>query len=308
MRLDRIGKDNLPPLVTIVTPVYNQADYLEETIQSVLAQSYPNVEYIVIDDGSSDGSLAVARRYEGRGVKVLSQVNSGQAATLNKGWALATGEYLAYLSSDDRLLPDAVSSMVRALQSTTQASVAYCDFWLIDAAGRRIRESRTEDYNSQRLREDLICQPGPGAFFRRLVFDQTGGWNEALHQVPDFEFWLRASRYGEFTRVPQALAEYRIHEGSASFKVMTIQRSEEIVQVVQSYWAEEDARGQSACARAFLLASKNHAQSGRTLKALQFFGHALKLKPTLIMELSIWRQLLVGLLRRGYYRNQAVRI
>lgn len=307
MHLDRIGKDDLPPLVTIITPVYNQSGYLAETIESVLAQSYPSVEYIVIDDGSSDDSLAVARSYEDRGVKVLSQVNSGQAATLNRGWALANGEYLAYLSSDDRLLPDAVSSMVRALQSTTHATVAYCDFWLIDAAGRRLRESQTEDYNFQRLSVDLICQPGPGAIFRRLVFDQTGGWNEALHQVPDFEFWLRASWYGEFVRVPQALAEYRIHEGSASFKAMTIQRSEEIVQVVQSYWATDDALGLSAYARAFLLASKNHAQSGRTLKALQFFGHALKLRPMLIMELSIWRQLLVGLLRRGYYQNRATR-
>lgn len=292
------------PLVSIVTPAYNQAEYLDKTIESVLRQDYPNIEYIVIDDGSSDDSLAIARRYESQDIKVLTQTNSGQATTLNKGWGMAHGEFLAYLSSDDCLLPDAVSTMVSALQDMPQASVAYCDFWLIDVAGRRLRESRTEDFNERRLCVDLVCQPGPGALFRRTVFDRTGGWNGSLRQVPDFEFWLRAARLGPFVRVPRTLAEYRIHEGSASFRVMPPSRADEIVEVVQAYWPVGDARGEIALARAFALASKNHAQSGRLLKAIKLFGRALYICPALVLDLGVWRQLLVGLLRRSFYHKQ----
>jgi len=296
--------------VSIITPVFNQADYLAATIESVLAQNYQSLEYIVIDDGSSDDSLAIAQRYAaahpGR-LTVLSQPNSGQAATLNRGWGLARGEVLAYLSSDDCLCPEAVSTMVKALADHPAAVVAYCDFWLIDAKGQRLREVKTEDFSEQRLCVDLVCQPGPGAFFSRSVFEQTGGWNPDLRQVPDFEFWLRAVRQGEFTRVPLSLAEYRIHEGSASFQVMSEVRAEEIIGVVRGFWAERGIQSGagSSIARAFSIAAKNHAQSGRVIAALRRFAQALKKRPALALESSVWRQLVVGFVRRGWYRVKA---
>lgn len=300
---------NPTPLVSIVTPVYNQAEYLEATMRSVLVQDYPALEYIVIDDGSSDDSLAVAQRvaaeFPGR-VTVLTQANSGQAATLNRGWGLARGEILGYLSSDDRLLPQAVFRMVEALQARADASVAYCDFWLIDAAGTRLRESRTEDFSAKRLCVDLVCQPGPGALFRRHVLERSGGWNPTLRQVPDFEFWLRAERHGPFVRVAESLAEYRIHEGSASFGVMPPSRAEEIVGVVQEYWGGQGGRrAQISLARALVIASKNHAQSGRVVRALMMLGRSLHLCPTMMLEPGVWRQILVGFVRRLYYRARS---
>lgn len=296
------------PLVSIITPVYNQAEYLAATMQSVLAQDYPALEYIVIDDGSSDGSLALAQRFAqahpGR-LTVLTQANAGQAATLNRGWGLARGEILAYLSSDDCLCPGAVSAMVQALHAQPAAPVAYCDFWLIDAQGRRLREVQTEDFSAERLAVDLVCQPGPGAFFRRALFDQTGGWNPALRQVPDFEFWLRAVHQGDFIRVPQSLAEYRIHEGSASFRVMPPARAEEIIGVMDAFWrartSQPEGRARSM-AKALSIAAKNHAQSGRVLAALRRFVQALGRRPALALEPAMWRQLLVGFLRRIYYQ------
>jgi glycosyltransferase involved in cell wall biosynthesis len=299
------------PLVSIVTPAFNQAEFLEATMCSVLAQDYPAIEYIVIDDGSDDDSLAVAQRVAGEHpgrVTVLTQRNSGQAHTLNRGWGAARGEIMAYLSSDDCLLPHAVSRMVSALQAQPEVSVAYCDFWLIDASGRRLRESHTEDFSVHRLVVDLVCQPGPGAFFRRRVFDQTGGWNPELRQVPDFEFWLRAHRLGPFVRVAQSLAEYRIHEGSASFRVMSVERADEIVRVVENYWSGVGADSREALrsqARALALASKNHAQSGRTGTALRCFARALQLRPALALEPGIWRKLLVGVARRTWYQLTA---
>ena len=295
------------PLVTIVTPAYNQGEYLEQTMRSVLEQDYPALEYIVIDDGSSDDSLVVAQRvaaeYPGR-VTVLTQPNSGQAATLNKGWAMAQGEVLAYLSSDDCLLPHAVLQMVRTLQANPCATVVYCDFWLINSSGRRLRESITEEFNSRRLRIDLVCQPGPGAFFRRMVYDKAGGWNPTLRQVPDFEFWLRAEQYGPFVRVPQLLAEYRIHEGSASFRVMPVERADEIAKVINCYWSgkADKAGAPEAMARAYTLAAKNHAQSGRLGMALFKFWQGIRLNSRLLMDIHTWRALASGVFRHTYYR------
>lgn len=300
---------NVRPLVSIVTPVYNQAEFLAATIESVLAQDYPGLEYIVIDDGSDDDSLAVARRLEaehpGR-LTVLTQANAGQAATLNHGWSLAKGEILAYLSSDDRLCPGAVTSLVELLQARPEVTVVYCDFCLIDAKGRRLREVQTEDFSEQRLCVDLICQPGPGAFFRRSVFESAGGWQTHLRQVPDFEFWLRAVRCGPFARLPRQLAEYRIHEGQASFAVITQARAEEIVGVMTAFWSGREASSHGASvrslARAMAIASKHHAQSGRVLQSLKRFLQALRLCPPLALELGTWRQLLVGFVRRSFFR------
>ncbi|MGM9516490.1 glycosyltransferase family 2 protein [Roseateles sp. DB2] len=299
-----------PLLVSIVTPAFNQGEFLEATMLSVLTQDYPALEYIVINDGSTDQSLAVAQsvaaRFPGR-VRVIDQPNAGQAATLNRGWQESRGDILAYLSSDDCLVPDAVSRMVQALEAQPQAAVAYCDFWLIDAEGRRLRESYTEAFDHDRLRASLVCQPGPGAFFRRRVFERQGGWRPELRQVPDFEFWLRASREGGFVRVPQLLAEYRIHEGSASFRAMPPERAEEIVKVVQAYWSDQPgtALARRALARAHAIAAKNHGQSGRPGEALRAFFRALRLQPSMAGELGIWRQLLVGMLRRRWYQWRA---
>jgi len=291
------------PLVSIVTPAYNQAEYLAATIESVLAQDYPGIEYIVVDDGSPDDTLAMARRYEGERVRVLAQANAGQAATLNRAWGLARGEILAYLSSDDRLCPGAVSTMVKALEGRPEMAVAYCDFWIIDPVGRRLRISRTPEYDARALREELICQPGPGAFFRRRVFESTGGWDVRRRQVPDFEFWLRAAREGDFLRVPEVLAEYRIHKGSASFMAMSPERADEIVEVIRCYWDRnpDQTTSRRSLARAQSIAAKNHAQSGRPLSALSRFAQALRLRPALVADGGIWRRLFVGFARRAYY-------
>lgn len=294
------------PLVSIVTPVYNQCEYLEATMRSVLEQDYPELEYIVIDDGSQDESLLIAERiaseFPGR-VTVLTQSNCGQAATLNKGWAIAQGEILSYLSSDDCLLPHAISNMVDALQTKSEISVAYCDFRLIDEIGNNLRNVYTENFDFKRMTVNLICQPGPGAFFRRGVFKHTMGWNKNLSQVPDFDFWLRATEVGEFVRVPYTLAEYRIHEGSASFRQMSEVRAEEIINVVQLYWSnnENDCLAKKAMAHAHIIAAKNHAQSGRVVKAIKFFFSAFKLHPSLVGQASVWRQFFSGLLRRILY-------
>jgi len=298
------------PLVSIVIPAYNQGEYLEAAIESVLAQRYPSIECIVIDDGSSDDSLAIATRCAQRHppsrLQVLTQANAGQSATLNRGWALARGEILGYLSSDGRFCDGAIEAIVAALTAQPEAAVAYCDYWLMDAQGKRLREHRSADFSREAMHVELVQPPGPGALFRREVFDRAGGWNAALRQVPDFDFWLRASDVGPFVRVPQCLAEYRIHDGSASFRMMSRQRADEIIGVVSTFWRGRQEPGQRrARSNALTLSAKNHAQSGRVLTALARFAHAAWLGPSLVLDVGMWRRLLAGFARRAYYGARA---
>lgn len=292
------------PLVSIVTPAYNQAEYLAETIESVLAQDYPNIEYIVLDDGSTDATPDVLSRYNGR-VRWERHENMGQARTLNKGWEMSRGEYVGYLSSDDLLKPDAISGLVNILKKTPGAVVAYGDFDLIDAASNHIKTVEAANFDHGDLTIDLVCQPGPGAIFKREVIDQAGPWNVQLRQTPDFEFWMRASRYGVFVRLPKVVAKYRIHNGSASFQEMSYERSMEIVKVVSAYWAgKKNSNARRAMSNAYLIASKNHAQSKRYLVAGLNFLRALSCRPTAFFSLRSWRLMASGALRRFIFKGE----
>ncbi len=289
------------PRVSIVTPTYNQAEYLAETIDSVLAQDYPNIEYIVLDDGSTDSTSEVLRRYGDR-VRWERHDNIGQANTLNRGWKMAQGSLIGYLSSDDRLETNAISKLVTALIERPDAVVAYCDFNLIDAVGRCFRTVKTEDFNEVRLRVELVCQPGPGAMFRREVFDRTGGWAGHLRQVPDFEFWLRASKFGTFVRIPQVLAHYRIHDDSASFRYISSEQSVEVISVMTNYWDSQIGPAVThSLSTAHLIAAKNHAQSGRIWDSFREWATAIRLCPSVLAGTKSWSMLASGFMRRFVY-------
>jgi glycosyltransferase involved in cell wall biosynthesis len=289
------------PLVSIVTPTYNQAEYLAETIESVLSQTYSNIEYIVIDDGSTDNTQEVLSRFDSR-IRHERHSNVGQAKTLNRGWAMSSGSLLGYLSSDDRLVPDAVARLVEGLSQHMEAAVVYCDYDLIDAKGRRFRSVKAGDFSISRLTVDLVCQPGPGALFRREVFERSGGWNESLRQVPDFEFWLRASRFGYFIRVPEILAHYRIHEESASFRPISAERSMEVVRVMTGYWDGVDSPEASrSMATAKMHSGKSHLQSGRLIDGLKQFYDAFCRDPSILLNGMTWRMMISGLFRRMLY-------
>jgi len=295
------------PLVSIITPTYNQADYLAETIRSVLAQDYPNIEYLVLDDGSTDETPAVLRQFDGQ-VQWERHANMGQSNTLNKGWQRARGKYLGYLSSDDRLLPHAISTLVKAIESRPDVPVVYCDFNLIDKNGQFVKSLVTPDFDRRQLVEELNCQPGVGALFRRTVFEQTGGWNPELRKIPDFEFWLRAARLGPFLRVPHALGEYRVHEESTAIKPLPYERSMEIVRTMRAYWKDDtsSAPARQSIGRAHYAAAKNHAQSGRLLAAAGQFFSACRLRPRQLVQRSAWRGLFSAFLI--YHDSQSGRI
>jgi glycosyltransferase involved in cell wall biosynthesis len=199
-----------PPLVSIVTPSYNQGRFLRKTIDSVLGQTYPHLEYIVIDGASSDESVAVLKSY-GTRLAWISEPDRGQTYAINKGFARLHGSIRAYLNSDDLLLPDAVATAVRHFARHPEWDMIYGRAHYIDAEDRRIGDYNTADFDFERLMEDCcVCQPA--AFWRTRIASRVGPFDERLDYVMDYDYWIRIDRAGGLiAHVPDFLACSRLH-------------------------------------------------------------------------------------------------
>jgi glycosyltransferase involved in cell wall biosynthesis len=199
------------PLVSIVTPCFNAARFIEETIESVLAQDYPALEYIVMDGGSTDGTLDILKRYEGR-LRWHSKNDSGQADAVNRGFELSHGEIFAFLNADDTYLPGAVAHAVEAFTRHPETAVVYGDAWYVDENGRRTGRYPVERYDPDLFaRRCYICQPA--AFIRRRVFEAARGLDARLRYAMDYDLWIRIAEF-EFVKVDFDLATSRLHAGA----------------------------------------------------------------------------------------------
>jgi glycosyltransferase involved in cell wall biosynthesis len=269
-------------LLTLVTPAYNQGNYLGETIESVLAQDYPRIEYIVIDDGSSDSTPQVIEGYAGR-LQAERQANMGQVRTLNKGWARATGEYLAYLSSDDILYPGALAKLIAVLEADPRIACVYPDADLIDERSRVIKRNVCRPFDLAELVVRQECYIGPGAIFRRSAFEAVGGWKPELRLAPDREFWMRLATQGRIHFHPEALTGYRMHPKSISYKDVTEETSREYIRVLDEYFAsphvpaEIAARKSEAYGHATLILARNRFRAGDFRRGAQLYKEACAL-------------------------------
>lgn len=206
------------PLVSVVIPTYNQASYLPEAIDSVLAQTYAPIELIVVDDGSTDDTPAVISRYGPR-ITAIRQANRGAANALNVGLKSASGELICWLSSDDAFLPDKVTRQVAALADHPAAGLCCTGWETIDAEGRTLRQYPTLDW----IHPDPVVAifwrnpiNGTTAMIPRAVFDEVGYFNEKLPADVDGDMWLRIADQREIITVPEILARYRIHAAAQS--------------------------------------------------------------------------------------------
>lgn len=286
-------------LVTVVTPVYNQKSTLKETIFSVLSQSYLHIEYIVINDGSTDGVEDVLSEFKGK-IRIISQDNSGQAAALNRAWSEASGDYLCYVSADDILYPNCIETLVKSIDG--QALVYYPDYDLIDVNSTIIRTVRTPDFSREDLVCKLICQPGLAAIFSADVFRQIGGWNIDYRFIPDFEFWVRMSSFGKFKRVPKVLGAFRIHNESGSVREISSTASDEIIRFVEGFsMFPANYCKQMAIFRAHLMSSRSHFQSRRIYIGIKRFYKAFLTRPIEAIQIQNLRFVLSGIFRRFYY-------
>ncbi|PWB81613.1 MAG: glycosyltransferase [Candidatus Methylomirabilota bacterium] len=195
------------PLVSIITPSFNQGRFITDTIESVLSQNYPKLEYLVMDGGSTDETLDILRSYGNR-LTWRSGPDGGQADAVNAGFRLAQGEILGWLNSDDTYLPGAVEAAVTHLTTHQNTAMVYGDAYYIDERNRVIGIYPTEDFDQHRLAKAcFICQPA--AFFRRSAIEAIGGLDTRLQYCMDYELWIRLARRFLIDRIPYVLASSR---------------------------------------------------------------------------------------------------
>lgn len=292
------------PLVSIVIPTYNHAAYLEAAIRSVLEQSHPAVELIVLDDGSTDGTRALLERH-GTAFRWECQANMGQARTLNKGWSMARGAILGYLSADDLLHRDAAAAAVEALAAHPEAVVVYPDTALVDAQSRIVYALPAREYAYADMLRRFECAIRVGAFFRRAAYERCGGWNPELSRMPDLDFWLRVALHGSVRRIPRVLGYHRVHAASESFSQPSAGKADESLRIIENFYEKQELPGplralrKPAFASAYLLSARLHLYAGRLREGFSRFGIAIALDPRLLFGLRGYRALIVGILGRA---------
>ncbi len=287
------------PLVSALIPCRNAGDFLEAALRSLLLQGYPALELIVVDGASTDHTLEVARRYRPWLAHLISEPDRGQSHALNKGLALARGEFVCWLNADDLWLPGALFTLAAALAAAPGAPLATGGTVYLDAAGNEIsREpARFSSWADYALRRCMIRQSA--SLFRRRAVEAAGGWDESLSYTMDRDLLLRLTRQAPPAIVSQAVGAYRVHGGAktrrADTLVARVAESDRMTarHLAGTPWLKEFRRQ-----RAFAwleLATRPGLSSRARLRAL---GHALGHHP-LVAAYPDFRRALAVVLRGG---------
>lgn len=202
------------PRISVVTPSFNQADFLERTIHSVLDQDYPNLEYIIIDGGSTDGSVDIIRKFEKRLAFWVSEPDAGQANAINKGLRLATGEWVAWQNSDDIFFPGAFSQLASAARKHPTADLIIGNMDLIDAHDQVLRDMKYVKPTYEALLAEGMVLTNQAAFWRRKIHSKLGFLDETLDCGFDFEWFLRVLSKYEGAHVNRTWGALRLHEAT----------------------------------------------------------------------------------------------
>jgi glycosyltransferase involved in cell wall biosynthesis len=302
------------PLVSIITPSYNQAGYLEETIRSVLDQDYPNIEYLVADGGSKDGSADLIRKYADRLTWWVSEPDRGQADALNKGMARAKGEVIAWLNSDDVYRPGAVHKAVEALQCNPEAGFVYSNLHSIDRAGEIFNTITYKPFGLLDLLSFRIIGQ-PTVFMRHAVLRRAGPLDPTYNYLLDHHLWLRMLRLAPIAYVPVVWAAAR-HHPSAKNVAQAARFGEEAFRILD--WAAAEPvlgdivrrHARTVQAGAHRLDARYLLDGGEPKQALKAYGRVFTLRPGFALEhlhritFALLSLLGLGWLRpRGLYRK-----
>jgi glycosyltransferase involved in cell wall biosynthesis len=198
-------------LVSIVTPSFNQAEFLERTMCSVIDQTYPHIEYYVMDGGSSDGSVELIQKYEKRLAGWVSEKDRGQTDAINKGFARSSGGILAWLNSDDTYEPEAVEKAVAFLQFHPEIGMVYADTNFINTSDKVIGKFPAALTDYARLRRGYVHIPQQAAFFRASLWKQVGPLDPTFFFAMDYDLWVRLAKLTPFAYVQEHWANFRLH-------------------------------------------------------------------------------------------------
>lgn len=202
-----------PPKVSIVTPSFNQARFLEQTILSVLGQDYPYLEYIIVDGGSTDGSLEIIRKYADRLAWWVSEGDRGQTDAINKGFARASGDILAWINSDDTYQPGTVAQAAAYLQAHPDVGLVYGDADLINEDGAVIGRFPARQTSYEQLLRGYVHVPQQAAFFRAELWRRVGPLDPGFFFAMDYDLWVRLAKISQIVYLPGLWANFRLHGG-----------------------------------------------------------------------------------------------
>jgi len=302
------------PLVSIITPSYNQAAFLEQTIESVLNQDYPNIEYMIVDGGSTDGSLEIIQRYADRLAWWVSEPDSGQAEGINKGLQRALtaktssnnpaepghpeqASIVAWLNSDDIYLPGAISQAVAVFEANPELGLVFGDAITIDAHGKPLSRFAFEDWGLIDLVSfRIICQPA--VFMRRSALEKAGLLEPSFHFMLDHHLWIRIARTGPIQHVPAIWAAAR-HHSAAKNVSQAAGFGRETLQILDWMKTQPDLAAliqknrRRVLAGAYRLNGRYLLDDGLAGKALISYGRSLAYRPP--FALKHWHRMLYAL-------------
>ncbi len=303
---------NIMTLVSIITPSYNQAAYLEQTILSVLNQDYPRIEYIVVDGASTDGSVEIIKKYASKFAYWVSEKDRGQADAINKGFAHATGDIVAWLNSDDYYLQGAVGAAVKVFEENPDVVLVYGDMLAVDEQGKTFN---TLTYGQLSL-EDLLCFQiigQPAVFMRRSALQKTNGLDLNFHFLLDHLLWIQIAKHGRILHVDQTWSAARYHAeaknrakaaefGHEAFRILDVATQDnELASVLSKVNRRAHASANRVDARYLL-------DGGQPAKALSAWMRALFIHPpTALARMNIFASAILNLLGLGKMRDAVLR-
>jgi hypothetical protein len=294
--------------VSIITPSFNQATYLEQTLCSVFNQDYSDIEYIVMDGGSTDGSVEIIKKYASRLAYWASEKDSGQADAINKGMACARGEIVAWLNSDDTYLPDTISSAVKVFTENPDIVLVYADMLAVDEHNQafntlRYRQLALEDL----LSFQIIGQPA--VFMRRTAFEKAGGLDTSYHLLLDHLLWIRIAAQGRILHVPQTWAAARYHV-EAKNRAHAADFGREAFRILEEVERDDDLAPalarikRRATASAHRVNSRYLLDAGQSAASLAAWTRAFIIHPpTALMRLNLLGSAILNLVGLGKLRE-----
>ena len=295
-------------LVSIITPSYNQAAYLEQTILSVLNQDFSRIEYILVDGASTDGSVEIIKKYAGKFSYWVSEKDRGQADAINKGFARATGDIVAWLNSDDYYLQGTVSAAVKVFEENPDAVLVYGNMLAVDEHGKTFN---TLSYKQLTL-EDLLCFQiigQPAVFMRRSALTKTSGLNLDFHFLLDHLLWIHIAKQGKILHVDQTWSAARYH-AEAKNRAKAAEFGREAFRILDEVAQDKTLApvfamvSRRARASAHRVDSRYLLDGGLSAKSLSAWLRALFIyPPTALARMNIFVSAILNLLGLGRIRD-----